>query len=267
MTKADPIEALRARVATFGPAQRETLRRQLEERGIAWERVAPPEEPAPARPDRLPLSPSQLHFWVQQQMQPGTSAFHISFAWRFRGALDVAALERSLAFLVARHEALRTCFPLEDGEPRLHVLAECPLALGQTDLSAEPESYAARAKAFVDQPFDLARAPLIHAHLFRLGEAEHALALCIHHMVADGWSRGILMRELAACYRAFAQGRAPGLPPLATGFSDLVLAQQAWLSGPEYRRQREWWQKRLAGVEAQELPSDRPRGANASAAC
>src|SRR5262249_37887191 len=118
MNRADPIEALRARVATLGPAQRETLRRQLEERGIAWERVAPPEhQPRPEASERLPLSPAQLHFWVQQHLQPRTSAYHIAFAWRFRGPLDVAALERSLQYLIDRHETLRTCFPLEAGQP------------------------------------------------------------------------------------------------------------------------------------------------------
>lgn len=258
MTKADPIDALRARVAVLDAPQRQALRRELEARGIAWERVAPPEATT-ARPSRLPLSPSQLHFWVQQHLYPRSSAYTIAFQWRFRGPLNRQALAGSLQHVVDRHEPLRTCFPAEDGQAWQSVQQQCLALLNFTDLSATPERFADSARAVATEPFDLARAPLLRAHLFQLGDNEHVLVLAIHHIVADGWSRGILMRELATCYRAYCAGETPVLPVLQRNFGDLVLAQGVWLEGQECQRQKAFWQARLAGMEPQELPTDRPR--------
>ncbi|WP_118138645.1 non-ribosomal peptide synthetase [Oceanicella sp. SM1341] len=257
---ADTLDALRARVAALGPAQRDALRRQLAERGIDWERVAPPEPAVPLPEGPLPLGPSQQHFWVQQQLHPESSAYNIAFTWTMRGRLDRPALEQALQALVDRHEPLRTGFPAEAGVPCQQVAPACTFTLGRSRLDGA-EALEAAAGAFAARPFDLATPPLMRAHLFTLGEAEHALTLCLHHIVADGWSRGVLMRELAALYTAFRAGEAPDLAPLATSYGALVRAAEARAGGAEIARQRRYWQDALAGLAPQELPADRPRGA------
>lgn len=255
----DPIEALRARVATLNEAQRETLRIQLKARGIAWERVQPAEQEL-VRPERLPLSPSQLHFWILQQIHPDSSAHHIAFAWHIDGALDAAALEESFRLLQERHEPLRTCFPAENGVPWQQIGMERPFTLGKTDLRTDLGRLDACIRAVVDQPFDLAAGPMMRAHLFRLQERRYCLAINLHHIVADGWSRGILIRELASCYRARRSGRKPDLPPLSTHFADLVLERQNWLKSPDCQNQKSFWQEKLADLAEQELPCDHPLG-------
>ncbi len=263
MNSADPILALRARVAALGPAEREAFRRQLEARGIAWERVAPEATPVSAtRPARLPLTPGQMHFWIQQSLYPDSSAYHVAYRWRFKGALDRPALERSLATIVERHAPLRTAFPAEAGTPWQQVRSDCRLAMGFTDLEATGQDGEALALSVATEPFDLANAPLMRAHLFRHGENDHLLAITLHHIVADGWSRGVLMRELTASYRAYRAGDAPVLPEITRDFGDLALEQQAWLQGSDCAREKDYWQRTLADLKPLELPTDRSRSSS-----
>ncbi|WP_368669642.1 amino acid adenylation domain-containing protein [Agrobacterium sp. a22-2] len=262
MNAADPILALRARVAALGPAERETFRRQLEARGIAWERVAPEEESVVTRPARLPLTPGQMHFWIQQSLYPESSAYHVAYRWRFEGPLDRVALERSLAMIVARHAPLRTAFPVEAGKPWQEVHMDGAFTMGFTDLEATGEDGEALALTVATEPFDLSQAPLIRAHLFRQHESEHLLAITLHHIVADGWSRGVLMRELTACYRAYRMGETPALTEIVRDFGDLVLDQQAWLRSPDCGRARDYWKQTLTGLKPLELPSDRSRSSS-----
>ncbi|OLP46771.1 non-ribosomal peptide synthetase [Rhizobium oryziradicis] len=267
MNSADPILALRARVAALGLAEREAFRRQLEARGIAWERVAPQETPhetprVPTRTERLPLTPGQKHFWLQQSLYPASSAYHVAYRWRFEGPLDRAALERSLAMIVSRHAPLRTAFPVEAGEPWQQVHPAHDFAMGFTDLEVTGEDGEALALAVATESFDLSKAPLIRAHLFRQDEGNHLLAITLHHIVADGWSRGVLMRELTACYRAYAVGATPDLSHITRDFGDLVLDQQAWLTSPDCERARGYWKQTLADLKPLELPSDRSRSSS-----
>lgn len=263
MNSADPIMALRARVAALGPNERAALRRQLEARGIAWERVAPEEAPVVAtRPARLPLTPGQKHFWIQQSLYPESSAYHVAYRWRFEGALDRIALEKSLATLVARHAPLRTAFPVEAGEPWQQVQQGLAFTMGFTDLEATKGDGEALALAVATQPFDLAQAPLIRAHLFRHSENDHLLAITLHHIIADGWSRGVLMRELTACYRAYSAGEKPALPEITREFGDLVLDQQAWLESTQCSQSRDYWKQTLSGLKLLELPADRSRSSS-----
>ncbi|WGF87886.1 amino acid adenylation domain-containing protein [Marinivivus vitaminiproducens] len=261
MTQAETIAKLRARIATVSVSQHAALRRELEKRGIAWEQVAPEVSTQRPRPERLPLLPSQLHVWVLQQLYPRSPAYHIAFAWRFRGPLDVPALGRALQHVVDRHETLRTGFPTEDGAPWQDVRERCPLTLECTDLRSEPERFDALAGTFANAPFDLTAPPLMRVHLYRLGEHEHTLAFVVHHIVADGWSRGVLLRELPACYRACMGDMQPVLPPLPKAFADIVLEREAWLESADHERQKAYWRRRLDGLAPQSLPSDRPRGA------
>jgi amino acid adenylation domain-containing protein len=262
----ETLEALRRRVATLTPAQRDALREEMTARGISWERVAPTTD-ARVRPDRLPLSAAQLRFWVLQQLNPKGCAYHIAFSWRFSGVLDVEALQSSLNDLARRHEPLRTRFPSLDGTPWQDIAKEGGTDLAMSDLRHAPESFDGLAADLVTQPFDLSEAAPVRAHLFRLGEADNTLVIVLHHIIADGWSRGVMVRELSACYRARAAGQKPVLAPLPVTFSDLVLDQNAWLDGQEAARQIAFWKKQLGGLQAQDLPSDRPPGNHPNDAC
>ncbi|HVF59868.1 MAG TPA: amino acid adenylation domain-containing protein [Thermoanaerobaculia bacterium] len=222
---------------------------------------------APAARDRdLPLSFAQERLWFLDAIEPGNAALHIAAPVRVRGALDVERLERALAALVARHEALRTRFPVVGGRPRQQVEAESRFALRLVDLTHLPSAPARHAEAArrgayeKALSFDLARGPLLRATLLRLGSDEHLLLLVVHHIVADGWSLGILLRELAAQYAALSEGREAELPPLPVQYADYAVWQRQWLEGEQLSRQVGYWRERLAGAPPLlELPLDRPR--------
>ncbi|SFH84023.1 non-ribosomal peptide synthetase [Albimonas pacifica] len=240
------LAALRARVAGLSAAQREALRAKVEAAGIAWSQVAP--EP-PARPARLPLSPAQMQFWLMQTLRPHDASFAIAFAWEIEGPLDAPALRGALTRLVARHEALRTLHPQDDDGPRQEIPPPAPFAPEE----AAPADPDAAERAFVARPFDLANDLPIRATLLRLGEGRARLMVSIHHIAADGWSRGILLRELAADYAALRDGE-PGAAAPPAQFADLALAQADWLQGPEARAQEAFWREQLAGLSPPRLP-------------
>ncbi|WP_285736853.1 amino acid adenylation domain-containing protein [Kitasatospora phosalacinea] len=205
------------------------------------------------------LSVGQERLWFLDQLEPGTAAYNIPLVLRLTGRLDVAALSAALDAVAARHEALRSRFPAVDGRPRVVVDAPAPVRLGTVDLRACDEGERAAAlAALTNRGFDLAAGPLLRADLLRTGEQEHLLCLVLHHVVADGWSLGLLRSELAHHY-ATARGEArPDLPAPAS-YRALTAAERAWLDGPEAARAREFWRDRLAGAPALELPLDAPR--------
>lgn len=266
MNSPNTLEALRNRVAHLTPAQRDALRVQLEARGIDWESISP-SQPVAEVSSRLPLSPSQYFLWIYQNLYPGSPAYLISFQWHMHGIVDRDALERSFRHVVSRHDTLRTSFPTEDGRPFQHVAEDCEFSLGFSDLRTVPDTFTEEARAIGVRPFDLGSAPLLRAHLFRRGERDYTLVVAMHHIIGDGWSRGILMRELAACYSAFSRGNLPVLPDLSRRFGDFVRKQDRWLESEDCNRQKSWWQKRLGGLAPQELPSDRPRLATGDMGC
>lgn len=247
----DRIAALRARVAGLTPAERDIFRARIEAAGIDWARVAPVE--IALRPARLPLSPGQMHFWLGQQVHPDSAAFSIAFAWAISGPLDVRALARALTFLVQRHEPLRTGFPSEDGTPWQQV-TDLTFDLTEREVASDAEAIAAE-KAFVARPFDLAQPPLFRAELLGRGADVYRLLLSFHHIIADGWSRGVFVRELTETYRAFHSGVAPQLPALTRQYADLVLDQKQWLTSPAAAAQEEFWRKELVDLATQELPA------------
>jgi amino acid adenylation domain-containing protein len=233
-----------------------------EEEGEVLTREAIPHRPPHAE---LQLSFAQERLWFLEQWEPGTPSQHIPLAIVLKGHLDVAALARSLDEIARRHEALRTSFAAVDGRP-MQVIAACqtvPMTL--IDLAAWPE--AAReaelrrlADAEARRLFDLARAPLLRATLIRLGNDEHLLLLTLHHIVFDGWSLGVLIREVAALYAAFAAGKPSPLPELPLQYADYALWQRAWLQGAILESQLAYWTRQLAGTPpVLELPTDRPR--------
>ncbi|HEX6913487.1 MAG TPA: amino acid adenylation domain-containing protein, partial [Longimicrobium sp.] len=187
-------------------------------------------------------------------------------ALRLRGGLDPAILERALARIVRRHEALRTRFTAVDGAPVQLIDPPAPVRLGLEDLSHLPESgrdAAVHAMATADAraPFDLAAGPLLRCTLARIADDEHALFFAMHHVVSDGWSMGVLVRELTELYTAEAEGRAPALADLPVQYADYAVWQRARLAGGVMEAQLGYWRQALEDLPALELPTDRPRPA------
>jgi amino acid adenylation domain-containing protein len=224
-----------------------------------------PRRPASDAP--LPLSYSQRQLWFLDQLAPGNPFYNNPAALGLHGPLDVAALEQALTEVVRRHEALRTVFESVDGEPRQVIRPAWPVALPVTDLSPLPEAerrdharHAAEANARA--PFDLAAGPLLRAGLLRLAEDEHHLLLNAHHIVADGWSMGLLVQEVAVGYAACLRGQPSPRPELPVQYADYALWQRDRLRGGELERQLAYWTGRLAGAPTLlALPTDRPRPA------
>jgi amino acid adenylation domain-containing protein len=230
-------------------------------------RQAPPIVPLARDGSPFPLSFAQQRLWFLDRMEPGTAAYNLPFALRFRGALDAGALRLALEATVRRHEALRTTFHAAAGEPVQTVSPPAPFPLEEADLRGLPErereaELPRRAREEAGRPFDLAAGPLLRAALLRLGERDFALLLGMHHIVADGWSVGLLIRELAALYDASARGEASPLPELPVQYADYAAWQRAWLRGDVVREQLAYWRERLAGAPPTlELPLDRARPA------
>ncbi len=215
---------------------------------------------AAVRPDRVPLSFAQQRLWFLDQLSPGDRAYLVAGTVTLDGPLDKATLSAALNSLVARHEALRTVFPVEDGTPYQSIVDGAPVPLKVTDLSGLGEratanqlrSLCARATT---GPFDLTTGPLLRAHLVRTTETSHVLIVVVHHIVCDGWSLAVMLDELAAAYRE------PGaVPPMPVQYADYTLWQHEWFAGPERGRQVDYWRSALAGAPpVLELPTDRPR--------
>ncbi|MGY2196583.1 amino acid adenylation domain-containing protein [Pseudomonas gingeri] len=212
------------------------------------------------------LSFAQQRLWFLAQMDGGSAAYHMPLNLRLRGRLQVPALERSLNQLVARHEALRTTFISVEGEPR-QVIAPPGQGLKLERLTLDGADPAGeRLARLVDEEgaraFDLERGPLMRACLVRLDEDDQLLLLTLHHIVSDGWSMGVLTRELEQLYTAALQDRDDPLPELALQYADYSAWQRRWLTGEVLERQSRYWRETLAGAPVLlELPADHPRPA------
>ncbi|NBC43821.1 amino acid adenylation domain-containing protein, partial [Corallococcus exiguus] len=215
--------------------------------------------------DAVPLSFAQQRLWFLHQLEPGSPLHHIPAAVRLTGELDVAALSGALGALVRRHEALRTTVDERDGVPVQRVLAHLDVTPRVEDLTDVP---AARLEAEMHRrlreeacrPFDLTHGPLLRALLLRTGEREHVLLLVVHHLVADGWSLGVLVREVGALYAALREGRDATLPALPVRYVDYTVWHREWLKGDVLESQLAWWRKQLAGApQVLELLGDAPR--------
>ena len=212
-----------------------------------------------------PLSFAQERFWFLEQLRPGFAPHLVPWAGRITGALQPWALERALAEVVRRHDVLRTTFREEDGVP-VQVVAPfagfvLPLEdLSGMDLPRREEVLGRRVADEAARPFDLHAGPMFRARLLRLGQEEHALLLSMHHILSDGWSQGVLLREMWAAYAALRQGNPSPLPELAVQYADFAAWQRNELRGARLERQLAYWRDRLAGApELLELPTDHPR--------
>jgi len=218
------------------------------------------------REEPLPLSFAQQRLWFLALMEGANTAYNIPIGLRLRGALHVQALQRALARIVARHETLRSRFAQHGDEAQvLIVAAEDVLPLQVQDLRRHPQPQQALDALIhgeASAPFDLERGPLLRGRLVVMADEHHVLLLTLHHIVSDGWSMGVLTRELMALYQAFSHGRPDPLPPLPIQYGDFAVWQRLWLSGEVLQRQGSYWQQALAGAPALlSLPTDRPRPA------
>ncbi|HEX8244079.1 MAG TPA: condensation domain-containing protein, partial [Longimicrobium sp.] len=247
----------------LSPERRKLLELRLRARQA---QVAGPELRPRPRPDgTAPLSASQARLWFVERMEPGGGAYTASFALRVRGPLDVPALRRALETVVARHEALRTTFAERDGVPVQVIHPPAPFPLPLIDLSGlshDEREVELRRRGDADAAagFDLEAGPLFRVTLVRLGDEEHALLFAMHHIVTDGWSFGVLLRETGAAYAALRAGRQPELPPLPVQYADFALWEQEYLRGETLERLAAFWRQAMAGAPpALELPADHPR--------
>ena len=227
----------------------------------------PPIVPVPRTEEGLPLSFAQERLWFLDRLIPDNPVYHVPLVTRLRGRLLWPVLAASLNEIARRHEVMRTTFTCVDDLPRQVSAADLRLDPPVVDLSGLPEARrddVARRLLDVEmaRPFDLARGPLVRALLVRLGAEEHLALFNLHHIVADGWSLGVLVRELGALYRAFAAGQPSPLPPLPVQYADYAVWQRQWLQGERLEEQIAYWRDRLAGAPAVlDLPHDRPRPA------
>ncbi|HEX7186104.1 MAG TPA: amino acid adenylation domain-containing protein [Thermoanaerobaculia bacterium] len=215
----------------------------------------------------LPLSFAQERLWFLDQWIPDSPSYNVPAAVRLRGPLAAGSLHAALAEVVRRHEALRTTFATSGGKPVQVIHAAAPVSLPRIDLAGLPGT--AREDALerlvreeARRPFDLWRGPLLRAALVQLGDREHVLFLSLHHIVTDGWSMGVLMRELGILYEAASEGRCSPLSALPVQYADFAVWQRSRLAGEAFARDLAWWRGALAGAPpVLELPADRPRPA------
>ncbi|CAI2046294.1 non-ribosomal peptide synthetase [Serratia marcescens] len=226
--------------------------------------VAPAQEPLPilpvARDGDLPLSFAQQRLWFLTQLEGMSETYHIPLALRLHGRLDRQALQHSLDALYARHESLRSRFITREDRPQVQILPANGLPLAFHDLRRHPAQADTLCRQAATQPFDLTQGPLVRAALIRLADEEHLFLLTCHHIISDGWSTGILLRELGALYGALRRGDADPLPPLTLQYPDYAAWQRRYLTPERLAAQAQYWRETLIGAPALlTLPTDRPR--------
>ncbi|WP_153015252.1 condensation domain-containing protein, partial [Pseudomonas syringae] len=213
----------------------------------------------------VPLSFSQRQLWFLDQMEPGNAFYNVPTAVLLKGVLDVSALERALNELIMRHEILRTTFASVDGEPRQIVHPAMPLVMPGVDLrDLSPTAREAHVRMAVEQqakaPFDLASGPLLRASLLRLADEEYLWLYSVHHIIADGWSMGVILQEVTTVYGDFLRGQASSLAPLAVQYADYACWQQQRLGDEALAGQLDFWKRTLADAPPLlDMPADRPR--------
>ena len=220
--------------------------------------------PASAGTFAFPLSYPQRRLWFVYQLEQESRSYNIPVSLRLSGKLDVDCLRRSFEEIIRRHESLRTTFSLKEGEPVQVVHPPHPVKLPIIDLSlfdpAEREQMALQLRReYIDQRFVLERGPLLRFRLLRHSDTEYEVHLVLHHIISDGWSEGLLMRELQALYVAYRSGRPSPLPELKIQYADYSLWQHEWLAGEVLQEQLEYWRNKLKGAPVVEIPRDYPR--------
>jgi amino acid adenylation domain-containing protein len=219
-----------------------------------------------ARNGNLPLSFAQQRLWFLEQLQPDSYTYNLPTAVRLTGILDVELLERSLNTIIQRHELLRTNFKTVDGNPVVHIQPSVTLPLTVIDLQnfnpiEQDEEVRNLALKEAQTPFDLATDVLLRVKILQLAEDENVVLFTMHHIISDGWSMEILVKEFATLYTAFSSNQPSPLPELAIQYVDFAIWQRQWLQGEVLETQLDYWRQQLGGIlPVLQLPTDYPRG-------
>jgi amino acid adenylation domain-containing protein/thioester reductase-like protein len=257
----------REKVRNFSRDKTELLRFLLDERSRRTQEIRPYPRVEVAGALQAPASWAQQRLWFIDQVEGQSIAYHMPLVLRMLGTLDCEALRGSLDALLRRHEVLRTRFATVDGEVVQEIDGRCTFALKWIDLGARGEanpeaSLRIQRAEEAAQKFDLCTGPLIRGRLLRLSDNEHVLLITVHHIVSDGWSMGVLIRELGELYRARRGGHNDSLDALTIQYADYAQWQRQWLQGRMLDDQLRYWRVRLEGATPLlELPTDRPRPA------
>lgn len=262
MSNEDKRKSLVERREKLSPEMRALLKQRLQGKST----VSPAVTSIPKRPSgTAALSYAQQRLWFLNQLEPDNPFYNESVAVRLSGPLNVALLEKSINILVARHEGLRTIFPVEDGSPIQKIAASRQCDLPIIDLAHLPTAAAQQAKiqqlaiGYARQAFDLAQGPLFHPILFQMGHNEHVFLILMHHIIADGWSIGIFVRELSMIYEGLHAGITYPLPNLPIQYADFAYWQRQQLQDAVLSQQMDYWKQQLANVPMLTLPTDKPR--------
>ncbi|BAY81672.1 peptide synthetase [Calothrix parasitica NIES-267] len=253
--KKQDMDDLRKRIAALPPEKRALFERQLQQKGLQLDKVNICKR---QNLNELPLSFAQQRLWFLHQLEPDTTAYNIAFSWHFTGNLNIDLLQSCLNTIVQRHEILRTSFVAIDGQPNQVTTPELFLPLPIIDLRCLSElnrqtEVDKLTKQEAQCPFNLTEAPLLRVKLLQITDNENILLLTLHHIIADGWSRGIILRELTALYKGSV------LPKLPIQYVDFAVYQQQWLQGKELAAQIAYWKQQLKDLSILELPTDNPR--------
>ena len=253
-----PVQAVFDQPTIAGLAQ------QVEQVLHKGEGIEKPPLVAVERPEEIPLSFAQQRLWFIDQLEPDSTAYLAPYVLRLRGELNAGALEKSLGELVSRHESLRTTFEMRAGQTVQIIHPAGRFVLPVIDLqglSQEQREQETKwlAKQEAQLTCNLAIGPLLRTHLLRLQLQEHVLLLTLHHIITDGWSNEVLVRELTILYQVFVAGQPSPLAPLPIQYADYALWQRQWLQGEVLEAQLTYWRKQLAHVTPLALPTDHPR--------
>ncbi|HAM51733.1 MAG TPA: non-ribosomal peptide synthetase [Nitrospiraceae bacterium] len=258
------MDDLRQRIARLDTEKRALLERLF----MKETETAEEQEPIPQRrtSGHCVLSFGQERLWFIDQLEPESSIYNIPLAVQLTGQLNVAALQQCIGEILRRHEVLRTTFVIDNDQPIQIITSQTAFTLPQIDLSTvSEEQKQAKAQQLAreeeSRPFDLVMGPLLRAVLVRLKPEEHVLLLTMHHIVSDGWSVGILYRELSVLYDAFSKGNLSPLPQLPIQYADFAVWQRNWLKGEVLEKQLSFWIEHLQHISPLELPTDHPRPA------
>ncbi len=212
----------------------------------------------------FPASFAQKRWWLIDQIEPGKATYNIIAACRLRGPLNVECLVQSLNVLIERHETLRTTFANRDGQPVQQIKDAWQIEVPTIDLPDSRDENDPKIQSLIQQfselPFDLQTGPLFRVQLLRLGAGQHIVLFAAHHIISDGWSMGILMRDFATAYDAISQGAEADFQELEIQFADYATWQNDSLQTASDNAQLNFWKEHLRDAPTLELPTDRPRG-------
>ncbi|CCH98921.1 non-ribosomal peptide synthetase [Microcystis aeruginosa] len=219
-----------------------------------------------ARTEELPLSFAQQRMWFLYQMDRQNPAYNEALTIRLTGRLNIDILEQTINAIIQRHESLRTSFPMVEGKPIQKIAPSLKIKLLVVNLKDIPqEQIDKQIIEELQKPFDLTQSPLLRCTLFDLGYENYILVNVFHHIIIDGWSKGILFKELSKFYQALLSNSTVDLPELAIQYADFAVWQRQWLQGEILENQLNYWKKQLTGAPPLlELPTDKPRPATAN---